>query len=141
MKDKMGVIFSAVPLLGALIAAGAVLFWAPPCSGLLELANGNMVPMRCSYAGKTALLIALILAVVSAGSLISKRPAALSVALLSAALILVTFTTPLSGGICVSEDMACHTMALWLRLSGAVSLAAIAVAAVFNPARKRVSSL
>ena len=36
-------------LICAAIVCGAVLLWAPVCSGTLELANGNMVPMRCAY--------------------------------------------------------------------------------------------
>ena len=39
-------------LICAAIVCGAVLLWAPVCSGTLELANGNMVPMRCTVYGE-----------------------------------------------------------------------------------------
>lgn len=141
MKVKVTIILKAVSLSCALVAIGAVLFWAPVCSGSLELANGNMAPMRCAYAGKTALLLAAILAIVATTELVSRRsaPAAtVAVVALSVALVVVTFATPVSGGICASADMACQTTALWLRLCGGVSAVAAVGAAVLNPERKRV---
>ena len=56
-------------LICAAIVCGAVLLWAPVCSGTLELANGNMVPMRCTYTAKVELLLALILAAVAVAAL------------------------------------------------------------------------
>ena len=105
----------------ALVAVGAVLLWAAPCAGSLELANGNMVPMRCAYTSKVAVLLALMLAVVCTAGLATRRPLAATVALLSAALILMTFDTPLSIGV-----------------AGGISLAAVAVGALANPNRKRI---
>ena len=61
-------------LICAAIVCGAVLLWAPVCSGTLELANGNMVPMRCAYTAKVELLLALILAAVAVAALVTKRP-------------------------------------------------------------------
>lgn len=141
MKVNATTILKVVSLLCALAAIGAVLLWSPVCVGSLELANGNMVPMRCAYAGKTALLLAVILAIVVTTELVSRRsaPAAtVAVVALSVALVVITFTTPFSGGVCASADMACQTTALWLRLCGGVSAAAAAGAAVLNPERKRV---
>lgn len=143
MKVTATTILKAVSLLCALAAIGAVLLWAPVCAGSLELANGNMVPMRCAYVGKTALLLAVILAIVAATELVSRRsvPAATVAAVaLSVALVVVTFATPFSGGVCASADMACQTTALWLRLCGGVSAVAAGSAAVLNPKRKRVRS-
>ena len=125
-------------LICAAIVCGAVLLWAPVCSGTLELANGNMVPMRCAYTSKVAVLLALMLAVVCTAGLATRRPLAATVALLSAALILMTFDTPLSIGVCKNADMACQATALWLRLAGGISLAAVAVGALANPNRKRI---
>lgn len=132
------VIMQVVSLVCALVALGAVLLWAPVCAGSLELANGNMVPMRCSYAGKTAVLLALILAAVCVAGLVTKRPATVAVLCLSLALIVVTFSTPISGGVCAGADMACQATAVWLRICGAVSTVAAGVAAAANPDRKRV---
>ena len=94
--------------------------------------------MRCAYTGKVAVLLALMLAVVCTAGLATRRPLAATVALLSAALILITFDTPLSIGVCKNADMACQATALWLRLAGGISLAAAAVGALANPNRKRI---
>ena len=51
-------------LICAAIVCGAVLLWAPVCSGTLELANGNMVPMRCAYTAKIALMLVVMICVV-----------------------------------------------------------------------------
>ena len=75
---------------------------APVCSGTLELANGNMVPMRCAYTAKVELLLALILAAVAVVALVTKRPMTVALVLLSLAIVLLTFDTPLSIGVCKS---------------------------------------
>ena len=74
-------------LICAAIVCGAVLLWAPVCSGTLELANGNMVPMRCTYTAKVELLLALILAAVAVAALVTKRPMTVALVLLSLSLI------------------------------------------------------
>ena len=56
---KVPLIAQIISLACALVAVGAVLLWAAPCAGSLELANGNMVPMRCAYTSKVAVLLAL----------------------------------------------------------------------------------
>ena len=108
-------------LICAAIVCGAVLLWAPVCSGTLELANGNMVPMRCTYTAKVELLLALILAAVAVAALVTKRPMTVALVLLSLAIVLLTFDTPLSIGVCKSADMACQSTALWLRIAGGIS--------------------
>lgn len=125
-------------LICAAIVCGAVLLWAPVCSGTLELANGNMVPMRCAYTAKVAVLLALILAAVAVAGIATKHPATLALVLLSAAIVLLTFDTPLSIGVCKSADMACQATALWLRVAGGVSLVAAVAGALASPDRKRV---
>ena len=109
-------------LICAAIVCGAVLLWAPVCSGTLELANGNMVPMRCTYTAKVELLLALILAAVAVAALVTKRPMTVALVLLSLAIVLLTFDTPLSIGVCKSADMACQSTALWLRIAGGISI-------------------
>lgn len=140
MKLNATLVLQVVSLLCALVVIGAVLLWAPVCSGTLELANGNMVPMRCAYTAKVALLLALVLAIVVVYGLAAKRSTTLIVVLLSAAIVLMTFDTPLSIGVCKSADMACQATALWLRIAGGVSLVAAIAAAVVNPDRKRVAA-
>lgn len=126
-------------LICAAIVCGAVLLWAPVCSGTLELANGNMVPMRCAYTAKIALMLAVILAAVAVAALVTKRPMTVALVLLSLAIVLLTFDTPLSIGVCKSADMACQTTALWLRIAGAVSAVAALAGALISPDRKRVA--
>ena len=58
-----------ISLVCAAVVCGAVLLWAPVCAGTLELANGNMVPMRCAYTAKVAVLLALVLAAVAVAAL------------------------------------------------------------------------
>ena len=119
-------------LICAAIVCGAVLLWAPVCSGTLELANGNMVPMRCTYTAKVELLLALILAAVAVAALVTKRPMTVALVLLSLAIVLLTFDTPLSIGVCQST-------ALWLRIAGGISTVATLAGALLNPDRKRVT--
>ncbi len=125
-------------LICAALVCGAVLLWAPVCSGTLELANGNMVPMRCAYTAKIAVLLALVLAAVAVAALVTKRPMTVALVLLSLAIVLLTFDTPLSIGVCKSADMACQTTALWLRIAGGLSAAAALAGALFSPDRKSV---
>lgn len=140
MGNRISLILQGVSLLCALCALGAVLLWAPPCAGSLELANGNMAPMRCAYTAKVAVLLALVLAVVVVAEMVMKRSMTLVVILLSAALVLMTFETPLSIGVCKSVEMACQTTAMWLRLCGGISIGAAVAVFVANPNRKRVKS-
>ena len=125
-------------LICAALVCGAVLLWAPVCSGTLELANGNMVPMRCAYTAKIAVLLALVLAAVAVAARVTKRPMTVALVLLSLAIVLLTFDTPLSIGVCKSADMACQTTALWLRIAGGLSAAAALAGALFSPDRKSV---
>lgn len=140
MGSRISLILQAASLLCALCALGAVLLWAPPCAGSLELANGNMAPMRCAYAAKVAALLALVLAVVVVAEMVTKRPMTLIVVLLSAALVLMTFESPLTIGVCKSAEMACQTTAMWLRLCGGISIGAAVAAFAANPNRKRVKN-
>ena len=94
-----------ISLVCAAVVCGAVLLWAPVCAGTLELANGNMVPMRCAYTAKVAVLLALVLAAVAVAALVTKRPMTVALVLLSVAIVLMTFDTPLSIGVCKSAEM------------------------------------
>lgn len=140
MKNASWTVWVApvVALLCAAAVCGAVLLWAPVCAGSLELANGNMVPMRCTYTAKVALLLALMLAIVAVAALVTKRPMTVALVLLSLAIVLLTFDTPLSIGVCKSADMACQTTALWLRIAGGISAVATLAGALFSPDRKSV---
>lgn len=94
--------------------------------------------MRCAYTAKIALILAIILAAVAVAALVTKRPMTVALVLLSLALVLLTFDTPLSIGVCKSADMACQSTALWLRIAGGISAVAALAGALLNPSRKRV---
>ena len=131
-----------VAVVAALVALGAVFIWAPVCDHGVELANGNMAPMRCAYTGKVGALLSIGIAVVGAVSLAQKKPGAAGVVallVLSCALFLISFDTPLSIGVCMADGMACHATAAWLRACAAVAFVATIAAALASPNRKRAA--
>lgn len=73
MKTKLVPICSTICLVCAILAIGAALIWAPPCSGALELTNGNMVSMKCAYAAKAGVVLATLIAICSALSFCKKE--------------------------------------------------------------------
>ena len=79
------------------------------------------------------------LTAVAVAALVTKRPMTVALVLLSVAIVLMTFDTPLSIGVCKSADMACQATAVWLRVAGGVSAVAALAGALLNPDRKRVA--
>ena len=130
-------ILAIVAALAALVAVAASFSWAGPCAGVLELANGNAVPMRCAYTQKAVALIGVILAIVAAKSAVTGKMESWAMVLLSVAMIAVTFESAFGIGVCKSE-MACWTMAAWVRACAAVSGICGLVAAVLPVAKKQV---
>ena len=138
MKNvNTNVIVNVVVVVAAVVALLALYVFAPVCSGHLELANGNMAPMRCFFTGKVCALISLIAIIAAVTSVVTKKPATVILVCLGVAMILMTFETPLSIGVCKSADMACVTTALWLRICGGTMAVAALAGAVLNPTRKR----
>lgn len=123
--------------IAALVAVAASFSWAGPCAGVLELANGNAVPMRCAYAQKAVALMGVVLAIVAAKSAVTGKMESWAMVLLSVAMIAVTFESAFGIGVCKSE-MACWTMAAWVRACAAVSGICGLVAAVLPVAKKQV---
>lgn len=110
----------AIPLVCAVVILGAVYIWAPVCTGLLELKNGNMVAMKCAHAAK--LFVALSVVGGLAG-LVSKRiNKGLAIAVLACGVLLIanTFSSAIGIGVCASPTMACNTTAVWVRVCGAL---------------------
>lgn len=126
-------------LICAAIVCGAVLLWAPVCSGTLELANGNMVPCAAPIRRRLELLLALILAAVAVAALVTKRPMTVALVLLSLAIVLLTFDTPLSIGVCKSADMALPEHGAVAAHRRGISTVATLAGALLNPDRKRVT--
>lgn len=140
MKITASMVGNIVSAVCAILAIGAVLFWAPPCQGMLELANGNMTPMRCVYTGKIALLISLLLIATCSASLILKRPMVAPILALSISLMLLSIETPFTIGVCKSSDMECWTMAYWLVACGGASAVASLSGTIAKLTRKQVRS-
>ena len=123
VRSLADTILLAIALVSSLLCLVAVLAWAGPCTGVLDLANGNATPMRCLYTSKIILLIAAAIVLVAGKSLITGAYKWAAILLLSCALIVVTFESPIGIGVCKSEMM-CWTMAFWARLCGGISAVA-----------------
>lgn len=130
-------ILAAIAAVAALVAVVASLSWAGPCTGVLELANGNAVPMRCAYAQKAVVLIGAVLALVAVKSAATGKLEAWAIVLLAVAMAAVTFDWAAGIGVRKSE-MACWTMAAWVRSCAAIAGLAGLGTAVVPLARKQV---
>ena len=113
-----------VPLMlaggASLLLMAAVLLWAKPCDGVLELANGMHTPMRCSYTIKACILIAGLLVIVIGEALIRRKR--IDGALLAFAVLLFFLPSRHGLGICQSAAMDCHVAAAWIRVSAGIIL-------------------
>ena len=103
-------------ILQALAAAallGAVKIWAPVCGKLLELANGNQVPMKCHWAGQAAIAISVIILVTAIMALLAKKEfkGLMVVNAVAAVLLFLVFTSLI--GVCASAEMRCQTTKIW----------------------------
>ena len=139
MKAKLVPICSTICLACAILAIGAASIWAPPCNGALELANGNMVPMKCAYAAKAGIVLAALIAICSALSF-AKKDMFFAVAVISLALAFIVMQLPGAIGVCKGDGMDCHTTAAWFISCGGISFVSSIVGIVLNPKRKKVKT-
>lgn len=131
---KVMLIVSAVCGVLAILAAYT---WAAPCVGTLELANGKVVPMRCAYTTKIAVLLALMLIAVTLVTLFARIDLRIALLLIALGMIVITFESFIGIGVCKSE-MACWTTAFWVRGLSGVSIVATLASYVFSGSRKQV---
>ena len=140
--NKVQTVSLVIVLICALVALGAMAIWAPPCQESLQLANGNMVPMKCRWTTHVGELISVILAISVIVSLVLRRkyhPAIPVILLLiSLSLVVITFAGPLGIGVCTSEGMACASTALWMRACGGIAVIANFAALLTASNRKHV---
>ena len=110
MKNK---ILAAIQAISALCLMGAVKIWAPVCGKLLELANGNQVPMKCHWAGQAAIALAVVALAAALTALLSQKSASglLLVNAVTGVVIFLVFTSLI--GVCAGEEMRCQTTRLW----------------------------
>ena len=113
MKTTMNKILIALQAGAALCVIGAVKIWAPACGKMLDLANGNQVPMKCHWAGQAAVAVALIILAAAVMALLAKKEykGLMVVTAVAGAALFLVFTSLI--GVCASEEMACNATKLW----------------------------
>ena len=113
MKTKLTNVLIAVQALAGLAMLGAVKIWAPVCGKMLELANGNQVPMKCHWAGQAAIVVGIIITVTAVMGLLAKQDYKkfAVVNAVAAVLLFMVFTGLI--GVCASEEMRCQTTRVW----------------------------
>lgn len=122
MKTKMANILIAMQAVAGLVLIGAIKLWAPVCGKMLELANGNSVPMKCHWAGQAALVVSVLIVVTAVMGLLAKKDYKkfAIVNAVAAVLLFMVFTSLI--GVCASEEMRCQITALWGKGVAAVTL-------------------
>lgn len=93
----------ALQAAAALCVIGAVKSLAPVCGKMLDLANGNQVPMKCRWAGQAALAIAIIILAAAVMALLAKKDykGLMVVAAAAGGLLFLVFTSLI--GVCASK--------------------------------------
>ena len=113
MKTTMNKILIGLQALAALCVLGAVKFWAPVCGKLLDLANGNQVPMKCHWAGQAAIAVSVIILIAAVMALLAKKEykGLMVVTAVAGVLLFMIFTSLI--GVCASAEMRCQTTKIW----------------------------
>ena len=125
MKTTMNKIMIALQALSAICMIGAIKIWAPVCGKLLDLANGNQVPMKCHWAGQAGFAVAVIILAAAVMALLAKKEykGLMVVTAVCGALLFMIFATGFIG-VCASETMRCQTTKLWGIIAAAVTFVA-----------------
>ena len=113
MKTKLSNIFIALQALAAVVMVAAMKIWAPVCGKMLELANGNQVPMKCHWAGQAAIAVCIIILAVAIVTLLTKKnyKGLMAVNAVAGVVLFLVFTKLI--GVCASEEMRCQITKLW----------------------------
>ena len=113
MKTTMNKVMIALQALAAVLLLGAVKFWAPVCGKMLELANGNQVPMKCHWASQAAITVSVIIIAAAVMALLAKKEykGLMVVNAVAAVLLFMVFTSLI--GVCASAEMRCQTTKIW----------------------------
>ena len=123
MKTNLNKVLIALQALAALCTLGAVKIWAPACSKLLDLANGNQVPMKCHWAGQAAFAVSIIILAAAVMAFLAKKEykGLMVVNAVAAVVLFLVFTSLI--GVCASDTMHCQTTKIWGMGAAAVVLA------------------
>ena len=113
MKTRMNKVLIILQALAAACMLGAVKIWAPVCGKMLDLANGNQVPMKCHWAGQAALAVSIIILVTAVMALLAKKEykGFMVVNAVTAAMLFLVFTSLI--GVCASTEMRCQVTKVW----------------------------
>ena len=113
MKTTMNKIMIGLQALAAAVLIGAIKIWAPVCGKMLELVNGNQVPMKCHWAGQAAIAISVIILAAAVMALLAKKEykGLMVVTAVAGAVLFLVFTSLI--GVCASEEMRCQTTKIW----------------------------
>ena len=124
MKTKLNKILILLQAAAAAVVLGAVKLWAPVCGKMLELANGNQVPMKCHWASQAAVAVCIILLVSAVMALLAKKEyKGLMVVNAACGVVLFLVFTSLIG-VCASAQMRCQTTKIWGIAAAAVTVIA-----------------
>ncbi|MBQ1229065.1 MAG: DUF4418 family protein [Firmicutes bacterium] len=113
MKTTMNKIMIVIQAVSALCVIGALKLWAPVCGKMLELANGNQVPMKCHWAGQAAIAICVIILVAVVAALLVKKDykGLMIVTAVAGVMLFLVFTNLI--GVCANEEMRCNITKIW----------------------------
>ena len=113
MKTTMNKVMIVLQALAAAALLGAIKIWAPVCGKMLELANGNQVPMKCHWAGQAAIAVSIIILATAIMALLAKKEykGLMVVNAVTAAVLFLVFTSLI--GVCASETMRCQITKIW----------------------------
>ena len=113
MKTTMNKVMIVLQALAAAALLGAIKIWAPVCGKLLDLANGNQVPMKCHWAGQAAIAISVIIIAAAIMALLAKKEykGLMVVNAVAAVVLFLVFTSLI--GVCASETMRCQVTKVW----------------------------
>jgi len=129
MKGKN--VLNIIALVLGVLAILAVFVFAPVCDGMLELANGNQVPMKCLHSGKAFVMLGIVLAILALENIWKKRVTPLPILVIGILMLVLPMSNAIGIGICVKETMACQATGLWMRIIGVVT-AIIGLAGFFS---------
>ena len=124
MKTTMNKILIILQAVSAACLIGAVKIWAPVCGKMLDLSNGNQVPMKCHWAAQAAVAVAVIILAAAITALLAKKEykGLMIVTAVAGVMLFLVFTSLI--GVCASEEMACNATKLWGMGAAAVTVAA-----------------
>lgn len=110
-------ILPAAQAILSVVMVGAVKTWAPVCSGMIDLVNGNQTHMKCWFSAQAVVCIAILTAAMAFVSMVMKESSdakKLQTVIIAACVLMILIFTSLIG-ICAKAEMSCHVTGLWVK--------------------------